>query len=30
MVAKVLDGVTFKDGIEVRKTTNNQAEKHAA
>lgn len=30
LVTKVLAGVTFDDGIEVRKTKNNQAERHAA
>jgi transposase-like protein len=30
MVAKVLAGVTFENGIEVRNTKNNQAERHAA
>jgi transposase-like protein len=30
LVTKVLDGVKFEDGIEVRKTKNNQTEKHAA
>jgi len=30
LVTKVLEGVTFKDGIEVRTEKNNQAEKHAA
>ena len=30
LVTKVLDGVTFKDGIEVRTEKNNQTEKHAA
>ncbi len=30
MVTKVLAGVTFEDGLEVRKTKNNQTEKHAA
>jgi hypothetical protein len=30
LMTKVLEGVTFKDGIEVRKEKNNQAEKHAA
>jgi transposase-like protein len=30
MVTKVLKGVTFEDGIEVRRTKNNQAERNAA
>ena len=30
LVTKVLEGVKFEDGIEVRKTKNNQTEKHAA
>ncbi|MEW5796990.1 MAG: IS256 family transposase, partial [Candidatus Zixiibacteriota bacterium] len=30
VVTKVLAGVTFEDGIEVRKTKNNQIESHAA
>lgn len=30
LVTKVLDGVKFKDGIELRRTKNNQTEKHAA
>lgn len=30
MVTKVLAGVTFEDGLEVRKTKNNQTERHAA
>jgi putative transposase len=30
LVTKVLAGATFEDGLEIRKTTNNQTEKHAA
>ncbi len=30
LVTKVLDGVSFEDGIEVRKSKNNQTERHAA
>lgn len=30
LVTKVLDGVKFEDGIEVKRTKNNQTEKHAA
>jgi len=30
LVAKVLEGVMFEDGIEARKTKTNQLEKHAA
>lgn len=30
LVTKVLDGVKFEDGIELRRTKNNQTEKHAA
>jgi len=29
-VPKVLEGITFKDGIEIRKAKNNQTERHAA
>lgn len=30
LVQKVLEGITFKDGIEIRKEKNNQTERHAA
>jgi transposase-like protein len=30
LVPKVLEGITFKDGIEIRKAKNNQTERHAA
>jgi len=30
LVQKVLEGITFKDGIEIRKAKNNQTERHAA